>query len=373
MRRSGSDHGTGHPRGLIGARRRVAALALTALFASALSGCLGAAADAGPAITAQPTSAQPPSAEATSPTRSSTSPSSARLATSTEPSAAPTTADLTTTDTALAAGLLDTLPVKGRAPRTGYSRSQFGQPWADVDRNGCDTRNDVLRRDLTGLVLKPGTNGCKVVGGVLPDPYSGAEVALADIQVDHVVALSDAWQKGAQQLDATQRLALANDPLNLQPTLGSVNQQKSDSDAASWLPPVRGYRCSYVARQVAVKARYGLWVTPAEHDAIAAVLSGCPGQTVPESAALPSATATPSATPPVEISPSATTGSAAPLVGSTPATGQCDPAYPGVCIPPVSVAGDLDCSQISERRFTVLSPDPHNFDGNHDGVGCESD
>jgi hypothetical protein len=180
---------------------------------------------------------------------------------------------------------LETLAVKGRAPKTGYSRSQFGDAWTDdvsVDggHNGCDTRNDVLRRQLTDVVTKPGTNGCVVLSGVLNDPYSGTTVQFQRgpgsseaVQIDHVVALSDAWQKGAQQLDDTARRNFANDPLNLQATLGRVNQDKGDSDAASWLPPNTGYRCAYVSRIVDVKARYGLWVTQAEHDAIARVLT----------------------------------------------------------------------------------------------------
>jgi hypothetical protein len=182
------------------------------------------------------------------------------------------------------------LPVKGRAPRTGYSRSEFGQAWADVDRNGCDTRNDVLRRDLTVVVLKPGTHGCTVLTGVLHDPYTGQTVLFVRgvgtslaVQIDHVVALGDAWQKGAQSLTLERRTAMANDPLELLAVKGAVNQQKGDGDAATWLPPRKAYRCAYVARQVAVKERYRLWVTPAERDAMARVLSTCPRQPLPAS------------------------------------------------------------------------------------------
>lgn len=189
---------------------------------------------------------------------------------------------------------LATLPVKGRAAKTGYERELFGQAWSDVDRNGCDTRNDVLRRDLTGYVLKAGTRGCVVLRGTLRDPYTGRTIAFvrgegtsARVQVDHVVALSDAWQKGAQRLSYERRTALANDPLNLLAVDGPTNQRKGDGDAATWLPPQRAYRCAYVARQVAVKARHGLWVTAAERDAIAQVLRSCPSQRLPASAAIP--------------------------------------------------------------------------------------
>ncbi|WP_138757137.1 GmrSD restriction endonuclease domain-containing protein [Modestobacter altitudinis] len=185
-----------------------------------------------------------------------------------------------------AADVLATLAVKGRAPKTGYDRDQFGPQWADVDRNGCDTRNDVLARDLTGEAFRSGTRDCVVVSGTLADPYTGQTIAFvkgdgSSVDIDHVVALSDAWQTGADRWDEARRTALANDPLNLLAVDYSANRQKGDGDAATWLPPERGYRCAYVARQVAVKASYGLWVTEAEHDAIAGVLDGCPGERVP--------------------------------------------------------------------------------------------
>ncbi|GAB3873368.1 HNH endonuclease family protein [Terrabacter terrigena] len=181
---------------------------------------------------------------------------------------------------------LSALPVKGRAPKTGYSREQFGPAWTDdIDvaggHNGCDTRNDVLRRDLTAERLKPGTRGCVVLSGRLADPYTGRVIAFergassSKVQIDHVVALGDAWVKGGQRLTRVQRISLANDPLNLLAVDGPTNSAKRDSDAASWLPPNRGFRCTYVARQVAVKTRYHLWVTAAEKAAVARVLNGC--------------------------------------------------------------------------------------------------
>jgi len=187
---------------------------------------------------------------------------------------------------------LATLAVKGRAPKTGYDREQFGPAWADVDRNGCDTRNDVLRRDLTGYVIKGGTHGCVVLSGTLLDPYTATTIGFVRgqntstmVQIDHVVALSDAWQKGAQQLSAETRRALANDSLNLLAVDGLTNQRKSDGDAATWLPPNKAYRCPYVARQVAVKAKYRLWVTSAERDALRRILATCPSQPLPATTA----------------------------------------------------------------------------------------
>lgn len=204
--------------------------------------------------------------------------------------------------TALAA--LAGVPVKGRAPKTGYSRDQFGPAWSDVDRNGCDTRNDVLARDLSRDVVKPGTHGCVVQSGTLADPYSGRTIAFqrgqttsSAVQIDHVVALSDAWQKGAQGWSAARRLAFANDPLNLLAVDGPLNMAKGDGDAATWLPPNRAYRCAYVARQVAVKLDYGVWMTLAEKNAIATILGTCPTQLLPGGAAAPLPVALPAPAP----------------------------------------------------------------------------
>ncbi|MGY1592672.1 DUF1524 domain-containing protein [Geodermatophilus sp. SYSU D00708] len=231
---------------------------------------------------------------------------------------------------------LGEIDVKGRAPRTGYERARFGDGWVDTDRNGCDTRNDVLARDLTGETFRRGSD-CVVLTGTLADPYSGRTIAFRrgedtsdDVQIDHVVALSDAWQKGAQQWTAEKRTAFANDPLNLLAVDGPLNQQKSDGDAATWLPPNTAYRCTYVARQVAVKAGYGLWTTRAERNAAATVLSGCPGQ---------------------------------PLPGATPAApGSAEVTY-------------VDCAAVrAAGAAPIRRGEPgwrDTFDGDGDGVGCE--
>ena len=192
-----------------------------------------------------------------------------------------------------AAAELTRLPVKGRAPMTGYSREQFGPAWTDDvaapgGHNGCDTRNDILRRDLTAITLKPGSHGCTVLTGQLADPYTGRSIAFqrgsstsAAVQIDHVVSLGDTWSTGAQALTSALRQDLANDPLNLSAVDGPSNVQKSDSDAASWLPANRGDRCTYVARQISVKLKYRLWVTSAEHAAMVRVLATCPRQKTP--------------------------------------------------------------------------------------------
>lgn len=189
---------------------------------------------------------------------------------------------------ALATAILETLPVKGRAPKTGYTRAQFGPAWADVDRNGCDTRNDILKRDLSAITFRAKTRNCVVESGTLVDRYSGETISFVkgnlssmDVQIDHVVALSNAWQTGAFKLSAIERKALANDPLNLFAVKGRLNSQKGDGDAATWLPPLKSFRCTYIAQQIAVKAKYSLWVTTPEKAAMTSILSACPSQKVP--------------------------------------------------------------------------------------------
>ena len=256
-----------------------------------------------------------------------------------------------------AAEVLATLPVKGRAPETGYDRDQFGPAWSDVDRNGCDTRNDVLARDLTDEAFKPGTHDCLVVSGTLADPYTGQTIAFergdgSSVDIDHVVALGNGWVTGAFGWDEARRTAFANDPLNLLAVDYSANRQKGDGDAATWLPGAKGYRCAYVARQVAVKSAYGLWVTQAEHDAIAGVLDTCPAEPVPSAAA-----------PAPDVVPSpAADGSAEP-----------SQADGGSAEPPVQPFAN--CAAAREAGAAPLHRgDPgwsDGMDGDGDGVACE--
>ena len=267
---------------------------------------------------------------------------------------------------------LNTLEVKGRAPKTGYSRDQFGQAWADVDHNRCDTRNDILRRDLTSTHVK---DGCSVLTGVLHDPYTGSTINFVRgpksseaIQIDHVVALSDAWQKGAQDLSASQREKLANDPMNLLAVDGPTNQGKGDADAATWLPPRKEFRCTYVSKQVDVKAKYHLWVTQAEKDAIASTLKNCAsdpanpaGPTNAEGAAGSSPTNSTSAA----ESPSALAGSSTqPQVSSSAATDAAanDVYYPNCAAARQASAAPLHSGEPGYRA---------GLDGDRDGVACD--
>jgi uncharacterized protein DUF1524 len=175
------------------------------------------------------------------------------------------------------------LEVKGRAPKTGYSRQRFGDGWVSVD--GCDTRDRILARDLRAKSFRAATRTCVVLSGRLADPYTSTTIMFArggasEVDIDHVVALGDAWQKGAWRWPRGERVAFANDPLNLLAVDASANRQKGDGDTATWLPANKPFRCAYVARQVSVKLKYALSVTTAERDAMRRVLGKCPTQSV---------------------------------------------------------------------------------------------
>ncbi|HIY94727.1 MAG TPA: DUF1524 domain-containing protein [Candidatus Rothia avicola] len=263
---------------------------------------------------------------------------------------------------------LNQLEVKGRAPKTGYDRSLFGNSWVDTDKNGCDTRNDMLRRDLVGTTTKPGTRGCVVLSGSLSDPYTGSLISFMRgkgtseaVQIDHVVALSDAWQKGAQKLTEEQRIAFANDPINLLAVDGPTNQQKSDGDAATWLPPKTSFRCEYVSKQIDVKAKYGLWVTEAEKVAMTDVL------TSPDCGARAEI---PQSEPAYEeqVAP-------APIEESAPAY-YVPPVEQAPVVPEAPVQYFKNCTEAHKAgRYDIPATDPAYrpaLDGNKDGVACES-
>lgn len=182
-------------------------------------------------------------------------------------------------DSPLAVEILAKLEVKGRAPKTGYNREQFYDGWPTVD--GCSLRQRIIKREFGDSAV---LDGCDVVAGEYVEPYTGefrrftTREEISKLQIDHVVALSDAWQKGAQYTTKEVREKIATDPLNLLAVDGVANQQKSDGDAATWLPHNKRFRCQYVARQVSVKYKYGLWVTEAEKNAIQRILENCPNE-----------------------------------------------------------------------------------------------
>jgi hypothetical protein len=255
--------------------------------------------------------------------------------------------------------LLETIPIKGRAPKTGYDRAeQFGTAWLDVDRNGCDTRNDILSRDLEPEIK---SGPCKVTSGTLLDPYTGGTIQFVRgndtsfaVQIDHVVSLMNAWETGAQQLTQAQRISLANDPINLFAIDGPTNLQKGAGDAATWLPPEKTFRCTYVARQVSVKAEYGLWVTKAEHEAIAKILSTCTDEPAVTSDFAPVVPPVPNTEP-----PSAPAPTPAPAPSPAPA-------------PTVNYA---NCTEVrASGAAPIRAGDPgygRELDRDGDGVACE--
>ena len=170
-----------------------------------------------------------------------------------------------------------------------YQREAFGPAWADTDHNGCDTRNDILRRDLKSVRFRPNTHNCVVISGQLVDPYTGKAIYFKRgqhtseaVQIDHVVALGDAWRSGANSWDERLRLTYANDPLVLLAVDGPANQEKGMSAADEWLPSNHGYRCAYVARQVAIKRKYKLSVSKREFAALTRVATTCPDQPLPQ-------------------------------------------------------------------------------------------
>lgn len=179
--------------------------------------------------------------------------------------------------------LLGELTIAEAADSSTYNRSeQFYSSWPSID--GCSLRQRIIKRDFATAVLD--SDNCTVLSGTYTEPYTGQELTFTvrseisnGIQIDHIVALSNAWQTGAQNLSADERYALATDPLNLVAADADANQDKSDSDASRWLPANRAFRCEYVARQISVKYKYNLWVTSAEHAAMQEVLSDCPQQT----------------------------------------------------------------------------------------------
>ena len=252
----------------------------------------------------------------------------------------------------------------------GYSRARFGDAWTDDNtdpdgHNGCDTRNDILRRDLVELVMKAGSDGCTVASGLLHDPYGGTAISFvrgsdsAVIQIDHVVALGDAWTTGAASMTATERIDLSEDPLELVAASGTLNDQKGDADASGWLPPDRADDCAYVARQVAVKAKWHLWVTTAERAAMARVLGSCPAQPLPTDGATPLAVSAPATTshpaPIPTAHPTAAPRPAATAVAPRPSASAAY-VHPGAFCAPAGAHGYTDTGRYEVCGTTANSP-----------------
>lgn len=188
------------------------------------------------------------------------------------------------------------LRVIGSAPRKapGYDRScasgrlcVFGTAWTDAttgtewSRDGCDTRNQALKRDLRNVQIKPDTRGCVVLSGDLTDPYSGDQVqfrrsAGSPVSVDHIYPLATAWSRGASTWSLEVRKRFANDPANLLTTTAAVNSAKSDKMPNRWMPATASGRCLYAKRLITVALTYQLPVTSAENQALNRALRDCP-------------------------------------------------------------------------------------------------
>ena len=236
--------------------------------------------------------------------------------------------------------------------RTGYKRDLF-EHWIDADGDGCNTRDEVL---IEEAVIAPAVGeGCRLTGGTWFSAYDGRSFSdPGALDIDHVVPLAEAWDSGAFAWSAERRRAYANDldaPFALIAVSAGTNRSKADQDPADWLPPAAADRCPYVAAWLAVKTRWDLAVDAREQAALELLVASCPATTMPLEPA-----------PPAGPTPLATT--------TTKVPASCDPAYPSVCIPPPPP--DLDCGEITFRKFVVLAPDPHRFDGDHDGIGCET-
>ncbi len=179
-----------------------------------------------------------------------------------------------------------------RSTVPGYERScspgkacSFGPAWTDDQdaaggRNGCDTRNDLLRSQLQDVQLRSGSK-CVVMAGQLNDPYTGQRVSFSKtqaskVQIDHVVPLALAWDLGASAWSQAQRVHYANDEeLVLLAVDQRSNEQKGDSGPAEWMPANSTYRCAYDERFVTILARYQLSITAADKAAIARQLHSC--------------------------------------------------------------------------------------------------
>lgn len=258
------------------------------------------------------------------------------------------------------------------APETtaGYDRDLF-RHWVDADGDGCHARNEVLiEESLTSVTIG---SGCRISGGSWVSAFDGVETAdPSDFDIDHVVPLAEAWRSGARDWDDEAREAFANDLADarvLRAVSARSNRSKSDQDPSEWVPPEEDFHCRYVSDWVAVKVRWDLAVDAAEREAIEAVLADCPTQELVVASALTvTSTAGSEVTVVTDDGDDAEPTPAAPKKKPKPRR-DCDPSYPGVCIKPPPP--DLDCGDISQRRFKVKGADPHLFDGDGDGIGCE--
>ncbi|MGQ1797423.1 excalibur calcium-binding domain-containing protein [Kocuria oceani] len=361
--------------------RTAAAWTSAAMALALLTGCSSSVADPGAdsaatgSTTTTPTTPSAPAETASAPT---------------EPTAA--TAPAAASSEALTA--LNGLTVAARGTMSDYDREGLFGGWIDADGDCEDTRQEILNRDLDDVVS---ADGCTVDSGVLdPDPYTATTIDFvrgpatsSDVQIDHVVSLGNAWITGARNLSADERVELANDPLNLLAVDGPTNQAKSDKAADAWLPPNVDFRCEFVAIQIAVKAKYELWVTAPEKTAMTEVLAGCAGQELPTGAFLADLAATVpepvvDAPEPAQEAPEPEPAPAAPApVAPEPAPAAPAPVAPAPVAPapepePVPAAPAVGFANCTEAKAAGAAPlhvgSPGyapKLDRDGDGVACE--
>ena len=315
-------------------------------------------------VAAAPSTTPPPPTPVATTTPATAPPTTPATAPPTPPPVTPPPTAAATT----IPGSLDALDVLALIPVTnehqdGYDRERFGYP-ADRDGDSCDTRDEVLQRDsLTPAQVDPA--GCQVIAGDWLSPYDGVtQTDPAEIQIDHVVALKEAHDSGAWAWGPDRLIAYGNDlddARSLRAVTGTVNNDKGDKDPSNWLPPDPNDLCRYLADWTAIKARWGLSMDQSEAGRIRNLITdNCPGLLIAPWPEAPPDTPTTTTPPPIQ-----------PAIPQGPDRTGCDPSYPTVCIPPPPP--DLDCGDIPYRRFQVLPPDPHNFDGgSKNGIGCES-
>lgn len=333
-----------------------------------LTGCSGAPTDPAPESTATSSS------------------SASRVPAETTTSSAEATVAPAASSEALSA--LNELEVAARGTMSDYDRDGLFGGWIDADGDCEDTRQEILNRDLDDVVS---ADGCTVDSGVLdPDPYTDTTINFvrgpatsSDVQIDHVVSLGNAWITGARNLSQDERVELANDPLNLLAVDGPTNQAKSDKPADEWLPPNVDFRCEFVAIQIAVKAKYELWVTAPEKTAMTEVLDECQGQEVPTGAVVGDIDANTAAA--VEETPSPAPTQEAPAPEPKPvapepvAPAPVAPApesEPAPAAPDAPAGGFANCSAAKAAGAAPLYAGSPGYapklDRDGDGVACES-
>ncbi len=263
---------------------------------------------------------------------------------------------------AWARALVDDLATYQGLPDERYDRDTYDRGWRDHDGDCQTGRHEVLIEESVGPVSFVGDDTCKVESGQWIDPYAGVSATLAsEVSIDHVVSLADAHRSGGWRWSHDWREAFANDlddPATLAVSATSVNSAKGSASPDGWLPEEADARCRYAIAWVRVKTRWQLAITAAERKTLEHELDVC------SSAGLPLD---------VESAPLALIDFSSEPVDDTPpldAEGRpCDARYESVCIPYFTY--DLDCDDVEPRRFAVTL-DPHSFDGDANGIGCEN-